>query len=59
MRPKLLKLAHKNFSEISDTKGGERGGGKKEGGNQNLTKILGAIKALHTMISNSFHDGRR
>ena len=35
MRPKLLKLGHKNFSEISDTKGGEPKfqiwGGEKKG----------------------------
>ena len=46
MKTKLLKLDRKEFSEISDTKGGEPifqvwGGGKKGGGNSNFSKIKG------------------
>ena len=45
IRPKLLKLSRKNFSEISDTKGGGNkffkfGMGEKKGGNQNFYKIF-------------------
>ena len=43
IRPKLFQLALKNFSEISDTKGGEPifqvlGEGKKEGGEKIFPK---------------------
>ena len=53
MKTKLLKLDRKEFSEISDTKGGNQFFkfvvGKK-GGDQNFPKILGGgDKALHTM----------
>ena len=48
------KFARKNFSEISDTKGGEPifqvwGGGKKKGGNQIFSKILGGEPKPYTL----------
>ena len=52
MRPKLLKLAHKKFSKISDTKGGNQffkfEVGKK-GGNQIFSKILGREPKPYTL----------
>ena len=47
----MLKLAHKNFSKISDTKGGgtnfsSLGWGKKRGRNSNFSKIKGGNQTV-------------
>ena len=51
MRPKLLTLAHKNFSEIQDIKGGgiifqSWGGGKKEGEAKFFQSLRGGNQSL-------------